>query len=127
MSLFLHRAGLNQPDPVTYSCTMTAGNTSGVLQGYGNASSGIPMGSINHEPIPGQVLLQLTSGFFDSAAFEGDVTGIVAGLRVWVNGVEYPFDNADWAYNSSLDATSGIWNTAGPVFVDTVSYFVEIK
>lgn len=127
MSLFLHRAGLNQPDPVIFSCTMTAGVFSGVVQGYGNASSGSPMGSINQQPIPGQVFRQLTSGFFDTAGFEGDITGVVAGLRVWVDGVEYPFDGTDWAYNSGINSTVAQWNTAGPVFVNTVSYFVEIK
>ncbi len=110
----------------TIDFTMTAGDD-GSLQGYHDGSGSPAFGSIDGEPIPGFNLATLASGFLTFITFHGDATSILAGLTVRVDGVAYPFDFQDWTYDSGDNATSGIWDVAGPVFVNTVVYFVEIK
>lgn len=107
------------------SFNMTAGEFAGAIRGY---FPGLGFGSINTEPFAGETLNLLISGSGSNGiAFAGDLTAMLAGLTVWVDGVEYPFDGQDWAYDSGEDQTTGAWDVAGPVFANTVTYFVEIK
>lgn len=106
---------------------MTAGDFSEAVQGYSDGTQVTAFGSIDVEPIPGNDLSALFTGVSDGISFHGDVTSIVTGLTVWVDGVEYPFDGFDWVYSSGSDLTSGVWNVGGPVFVNTAIYLVEIK
>lgn len=121
------------PLPSSYSFTMTAGDYATVIQGYNiDDSSGLPvMGSIDAEPIPGHVLgvLYTSSSQQGMIVFVGDVTALVSGKTVWVDGVEYPFDSSGWQSTGGDGGsiTAAPWNTAGPVFVGGVSYFIEIK
>lgn len=130
MSLFLHRAGLSQPDaapPAAFSCSMTAGNFSGAVFGYSNGT-GIPaFGSIDQQPIPGETLNLLAGPPLSGIQFAGDVTSSVAGLSVWVDGVEYPFDSQDWTHVMPANVTTGSWTSGAPTFANAVTYFIEIK
>lgn len=106
--------------------TLTAGNLGGFV-GYSNGSYSFfsAFGSISAEPIVGQVLAALFSGGSDEVVFSGDATAALAGLTVWVNGVEYPFDGPDWEFDGEFTAAS--WVSAGPTFVNGVAYSIEIK
>lgn len=111
------------------SFNMTAGDFASAIQGYLSSGNyaGLPaIGSISAEPIPGNPLQVLISGN-PQVAITGDVTATVTGLTIWVDSVEYPFDGADWAYDGGNDITNATWVSAGPTFVDTVTYFIEIK
>lgn len=103
-----------------FSCTMTAG-TLGHLYGY---YAGV-FGSISNEPVPGAELAAImTNGSAGQIFFYGDWVSTLAGLSVWVDGVEYPFDDHDWTYTSATEAG---WSSAGPTFVDGLSYLIEFK
>lgn len=116
------------PPAVVYSFNMTAGQAGGFVQGYESSGAfGSPFGSIDAEPIPDHALVFLLSGLSKSIAFSGDAVSLLSGLTVWVDGVEFPFDAADWNFNSGTGNTGGTWDDVGPAFVDTQSYFVEIK
>ena len=111
-----------------FSFNMTAGDFAAVAQGYSNGNSLPAFGSIDAQPISGHDLSFLISGGGGNAIeFIGDVTAQLAGLTVWVDGVEYPFDAVDWTYDIDNDLTTAGWNTAGPTFVNTSIYAVEIK
>jgi hypothetical protein len=59
--------------------------------------------------------------------FTGDQMAVLAGKTVWVDGVEYPFDN-DWEYDEGEDATAGQWLDGGPSLpVRPELYAVKIK
>lgn len=116
------------------SFNMTAGDLFW-FQGYGVeglTEEGSPpeptpqFGSISAQPIPGHDLYYLITGLGNGIAFIGDATVILAGLSVWVDGIEYPFD-IDWNYDDVSDKTLADWTTSPPVFVDTVTYLIEIK
>lgn len=121
----------------TFSCNMTAGNYSGAIFGYENpADTAIGggfggFGSIDGEPVPGATLL----GFFSFTGvsyifFDGDIASDLAGLNLWVDGVEYAIgeEPGSWLYVPDLDITAAIWSEgAGPSFADGVVYFIEIK
>lgn len=109
-----------------YSFNMTAGNFSaGLLIGY---SPGLT-GSIDAEPIPTNPLNGLFSGTIGNGIGfnDGDITGLLAGLTVWINGVQYAANFSGWSYDGGGDATSASWSSGGPTFVGGNSYFVEIK
>jgi hypothetical protein len=122
--LFSRPAVAGEP-PAGLSFNMTAGDLAGIAQGYSNGSVVAAFGSIDAEPIPGNDLKLFIDGAGGGIAFDGDVMALVAGLTVWVDGVEYPFDGDDWATDG--DQTQGTWASSAPVFLDAVSYFVEIK
>lgn len=116
------------PAPSGYSFTMTAGNYFGAIQGYGNSpSEGFVFGEIDDEPIPAHSLGILCSGALNQCGFHGDVLSLVSGKTVWVEGVPFPFDGADWLYYPESGNTGGIWVSSGPVFVENGVYFIEIK
>ena len=103
-----------------YSCTMTAGD--GFSQGYIEGS----FGSIDVQPVPGHDLYALaTLSGGGNVILYGDATALLAGLSVWVDGIEYPFDGYDWTFTAG--ATYAEWTSAGPTFVDTVEYLIEFK
>lgn len=119
-------------EPAGYSFTMTAGDFAGIVSGYltAEASGGSQVGSIDEEPIAGHPLYQFVAyndGSLGGIIFEGDATADVAGKSVWVNGVEYPFDDADWTYDAGEDRTVGGWATGTPVFAPASVYPSEIK
>lgn len=112
----------------SYSFTMTAGDSGVGVLGYNSDEDLIevgPFGSINAEPVPGADLLLLISGL-SAIFFSGNQVALLAGKTVWVDGVEYPFDGSDWAYDEG-GFTGGEWVTGGPTFVNAGVYFVEIK
>lgn len=112
------------PKSTGYSCTMTAGASSGIT-GYGNGVFVPLMGSIDQEPIPGEELMLLVSGDINGIAFSGDLTGILAGKSIWIDNVEYP---VTWIYESDLDLTGSDDELEGwPTFVENQQYFIEIK
>lgn len=112
-----------------YSCTLTIGNSSGVLYGYaksGDLQGFGPFGSISGQPIAGQTLDTLywdnpSTAFF--AAFAGDILSTLTALNVWVNGVNYggagSWDNSSGTH-TVYEGASGPSLTSG-------SYLVEIK
>jgi hypothetical protein len=110
-----------------FTFNMTAGDDEGGNTGYarvGNSFAVPPIGSIDAEPISGEVLdacVENDSTF--AIAFVGDIASTLAGLTVWVDGVEYPPDS-DWAFSG---VTLYVVTSSPPVFLDTVSYFIEIK
>lgn len=112
-----------------YSFNLTAGNFAGSVFGYSNDLIGSPFGSIDGEPIDGTNYLKgMISGSLNAIVFEGDATTLVTGKTVWVDSVEYVFDDADWAYDGGEDHTIGSWDTGGPDFSGGAGpYFVEIK
>lgn len=106
-----------------YSFTMTAA-MSGFVTGYVAGSAG----SISAEPILGQTLLELWSlSGLAVIAFDGDVTGLLSGLTVYVDGVSYAAGFSGWEYDEGGDATYGTWASGGPDFVDAGVYAAEIK
>lgn len=128
MAVLIVRKAAGEASP-GYSFNMTAGDFSGVIQGYADATS-VNIGSIDAEPITGETLqFLLTGSAGNGISFHGDVTASVSGKSVWVDGVQYPFDLADWNYDSENDVTGAGWNAGpgAPVFANTQSYFVEIK
>lgn len=109
-----------------YSFTMTAGTSTGYV-GYDTGVVLGTFGSIDAEPLPGSTLQCLFAASGDGYIyFSGDVVALLAGLSVWVNGVEYPFDRFDWDYSGGEDATIAEWDTP-PIFVNGNVYTVEIK
>lgn len=106
-----------------YSFTMTAA-MSGPVTGYVAGSAG----SISAEPVSGQTLLELWSLSGSAAiAFDGDVTGLLSGMAVYVDGVSHAAGFSGWAYDEFDGATYGTWASGGPAFVDAGVYAVEIK
>jgi hypothetical protein len=109
-----------------FSFNMTAGDDEAGNTGYarvGNAFAIPPIGSIDAEPISGEVLdACIENNSILVIAFVGDLTATLAGLTVWVDGVEYPPDS-DWSFSGVTFYSSN----SPPVFLDTVSYFIEIK
>ncbi len=107
------------------SFNMTAGDFgAGTFVGYFPAFA---IGSIDAQPLPGTTLNLLISGSGGNAiAFSGNQMATLGGKTVRVDSVSYPFDGADWAYDSGDDQTVGLWDTAGPTFVNAGAYFVEI-
>jgi hypothetical protein len=109
-----------------FSFNMTAGDDEGGNTGFagaGNAFAIPPIGSIDAEPITGEVMDVCVEN--DSAfviAFVGDLTATLAGLTVWVDGIEYPPDS-DWSFSGVTFYSSN----SPPEFLDTNSYFIEIK
>jgi len=106
-----------------YACTLTAGSfvfSTGYVAGAA--------GSIDQQPVPGETLRQFVSSFgTTSIKFEGDVTGLLAGLTVYVGGVSYAAGFSGWSYNGGDGTTGGTWSSGGPVFVSAGVYAVEIK
>jgi hypothetical protein len=105
-----------------YSFNMTAG-ASGDTRGY---FTGI-CGSIDAEPFPLNPLSVLAEDDVTGAMyFEGDLTEVLSGFVVWVDGAAYPFDSADWTFDAGFTAAE--WSAgATPQFVDTVVYLVELR
>lgn len=115
---------------------LTAGNFAAAIFGFSGAViyGGSPFGSINHQPVgigpldtlvydPGQFLSPGSTG---QIAFPNvDLTAALAGLSVWVDGTNYPFNLANWTFTGN---TFGAWGTSGaPPFADGVGYNIEIK
>lgn len=111
-----------------YSFTMTAGVFSGVVLGYSDGSVIPAFGAIDGEPVSGHALAFLSSSASGAGgmSFAGDATALLSGKSLWVEGVEYPFDDADWAYDGS-SLTSASWATGAPPLADTSIYDCEIK
>lgn len=106
-----------------YSCNVTVGVFSGVFYGY---FSGL-MGSIDAEPIPGEILV----GFYWTSNpgtpvvwFNGDITSTVSGLDVYFDGVQVG-DGGDWAYNSVDNRTE--LTCFDEVDYASGTYLLEIK
>lgn len=112
------------PKSTGYSCTMTAGASSGIT-GYGDGVFMPLMGSIDHEPIPGATLLFLASGSGISwIGFVGNLVSLLSGLTIWIDNVQYPV--LSWSYEESDNITVSD-SVDLPLFVDSQQYFIEIK
>lgn len=113
------------PPPSYYSFNMTAADIAGgVFQGYLKATGG----SIDAEPVTGHDLYYCiyTSGV-NIIALVGDCTGLMAGLHLYVDGVDYGLGAlGDWVFSSGYTLLEFV-SDSGPVFVPTVSYFIEFK
>lgn len=111
-----------------YTFNLTAGDgPSSVFQGYSSGAFGGAFGSIDAEPIAGHTLVAIIDALGSIIAFSGDCTADVAGKTVWVDSVQYPFEN-DWSYDGDNDITVADWSGGSPPdFTNTVEYFVEIK
>lgn len=108
-----------------YSFTMTAGNYVGFVFGY---YPDIGFGSIDAEPIPGETLISCVSAPSQrrsSVAFPGDLTSLLTGLQVWIDGVPFTL-TTPWTYVSVNDVTTCQFGN-GTEFDDGKSYFIEIK
>lgn len=115
------------PPPIrvgsAYACTLTAAT---LVLATGYISGGT--GSISQEPIPGQTLRQFVSSLgTTNIKFEGDVTALVSGKDVYVDGVSYASGFSGWSYDGGDGATVGTWASGGPIFVASSVYAVEIK
>lgn len=115
------------PPPIrvgsAYACTLTAAT---LVFATGYISGGT--GSISQEPIPGQTLRQFVSSLgTTNIKFEGDVTALVSGKDVYVDGVSYASGFSGWSYDGGDGATVGTWASGGPIFVASSVYAVEIK
>lgn len=107
--------------PSSFSFNMTAGNFFGIIIGYQQAA----YGSIDVEPIFGHDLVSLSSGIASQFVFDGDITSLVVGLTVWVDGVDYGTGLFGFVYGGST--TTLTWFGTGPTFVNGISYLVEIR
>jgi len=126
MAVLIVRKAVVEGGGGDFSFNMTAGDLGGVAQGYSDGSLISAFGSIDAEPIGGTTLTFLITGSVGATiSFAGNITATVAGLSVWVDGVEFPFDGVDWTFDG--EETVASWDTAGPTFVNTVTYFIEIK
>lgn len=108
-----------------YSCNVTAGAVS-TLRGY-NVS--VPIGSIDNQPVPGQALNYCytngTSLFY--VAFAGDVSTLLAGMHVWLDGVDYGIGDSTYRFNYSSGTTKWRITSGYTPMVDGNTYFLEIK
>lgn len=131
-----HDAALNYSGG-GYAFNMTAGSHDAgggfVFTGYLGSSAGSVDDEWPLDPADNDyALLTLASlpGLGASILFEdpgGELPVLLAGLSVWINGVEKPFDT-NWTFDAENLQTSGGWTSGtGPVFVNGNSYFVEIK
>lgn len=131
-----HDAALNYSGG-GYAFNMTAGSHDAgggfVFTGYLGSSAGSVDDEWPLDPADNDyALLTLASlpGLGASILFEdpgGELPVLLAGLSVWINGVEKPFDT-NWTFDAENLQTSGEWTSGtGPVFVNGNSYFVEIK
>lgn len=114
---------------------LTAGNYVSAVFGFSAGTIyGVSFGSINHQPVgigpldtcfydPTQAVVPGSTG---QVAFSGvDLTAVLAGLSVWVDGTNYPFNLANWTFTGN---TFGAWGTSGaPPFADGVGYNIEIR
>ena len=111
-----------------YSFTMTAGDFSGSIQGYSNGTFIDTFGSIDVEPLPGNPLLTFFGGSLTNGiGFQGDCLSQLSGKSVWIDGVEYPFNDSDWTYDADNDNTGGVWTANTITFTPTQTYSIEIK
>lgn len=115
-----------------YAFTVTAAAGDGAIgfAGTPNFAGLAAFGSISAEPIadyPLQACYRSAApGNNSLIAFTGDVSDILAGKSVWVDGVNYgPGVQYQFSYANGIT----LWNriTGGPVFVAGQSYSVEIK
>lgn len=121
------KSGGSGPLP-PFTCTLTAGTFSGTA-GYSDGSETAARGSIDQEPIPGNVLKYATTQVistnnFTLILFAGDILSIVDGLSLYVDGNT---DTTTW----SVDVDG---NTAGELpfgtdvaFVNGNAHSFEIK
>lgn len=120
--------------PTVYTTTMAAGFA---LSAFGyTRSPWVPpayeIGSISNQPIPGQTLVALyySPGAGGSTiGFSGHIAATLSGLKIWVNGVQYPF-TTDWQEISPAEGnfTQGLWTGgAAPQFEEFSFYDIEIK
>lgn len=92
-----------------------------------NFTPGTPIGSLSGEPVAGQTMAEFLVGTMGSwVAFVGNVPGALSGKSVWLNGVNYPFDAADWYYYGADGHTYGEWAVGGPAATPG-TYSLEIK
>lgn len=119
-----------------WAFTITAGshtNSSGAAIGYSgpiNFQSRPAFGTLSAQPIDGyalQTCYRVGAPSNNSIiAFTGDVSALLAGKSVWVNGVNYgQGDTYKFAYAGGVT----IWNrlSGGPTFVSGQTYNIEIK
>ncbi len=106
-----------------YSVTMTAADYAGFLVGYFPLAAS---GSIDVEPIPGETLASIVSlpGQASVVQFVGDITHLLIGLHVWVEGVNMA--GGPWSYVSESGTTEYAFGN-GSEFTDGNVYFIEIK
>lgn len=113
---------------IVFTVTAAAGNDAVGYAGAVHYAGWGPFGSISAEPIAGYPLQGVTRQTSTGSviAFTGDVTALLVGKSVWVDGVDYgPGVQYAWDYAAGVTIWSRI--TGGPVFVDGVSYNIEIK
>lgn len=114
-----------------YSFNMTAGNAAGTV-GYDvdGSEAGSPIGSINAEPVPGHALSYVLDFASDGATvvyFAGNATALLAGLKLYIDGVMIAFDTGgDWQLDGG-NTYAYTAATGSPRFSNGVVYFIEIK
>lgn len=112
-----------------YSCTMTAATIPGAgATGYSEGSLFGAAGSIDQEPVPGETVTVIGS---DPSAtiiyFLGDLTSILNGLSVWVDGTDYTsLFGTTWTHTSGVTYI-GTTDGGRPTFTASTSYLIEIK
>lgn len=109
--------------PVILTAGQNAGGTNtGFSDGTVVAGS---FGSLSAEPVDGFPVVALaTSASSLAVALAGDATGVVDGMTLWIDGVEYE-PTSDWSYVGSV-TTYAV--TPPPfLFVDGNTYEIEIK
>lgn len=115
-------------DDIAFTVTAAAGNGALGYAGAVHYAGWGPFGSIVAEPIDGFALQGCTRHptFGSVIAFSGDVTALLAGKSVWVDGVDYgPGVQYQWTYAAGVTIWSRI--AGGPVFVAGETYSIEIK
>lgn len=116
----------DEPAPSNPVILTVGQNAGGTTTGFsdGTVIEG-PFGSLSAEPVDGfpvVVLAEFASSLVVS--LDGDATGVVDGMTLWIDGVEYE-PTFDWFYDGSITA----YVVAPPpfLFVDGNTYEVEIK
>lgn len=121
------------PPPASYEFNLTAENISGTstFTGYDSAGMfGTPGGSIDAEPIAGNTLIACMTGnpseygFGAVVVFSGDTTSLLSGKTIYIDSVSWGAPYTDWFFEDGN--TSAYWASV-PVFVNGLTYFVEIK
>lgn len=111
-------------DPV-HAFTMTAGAGDLGYNGYSDGTFFPEMGAISNQPIDGETMMALIRiPESDSTAlyFNSDLTGLLAGSTLVIDGVDCPLVEANWE-EPFMAAT---YDTPGVIFEDGESYDIEI-
>lgn len=108
-----------------YSCHVTAGSYSAIT-GYLPTTS---TGSIDTEPVPGQTLsaCYTSSNSYFNVFFSGNIASLLAGLHVWLDGIDYGIGDSGTRFTYSSGNTKWSITSGLPSMTVGNTYLLEIK